>query len=93
MAMLQCMIQRKGERECSFENYYRAARRLSGSAFKLYIYLEGFVISVFNYSRIAAHKELGLNHQTLNGAFAELCEHNYLQKINEGVYNFLSTPV
>ena len=65
---------------------------MSGGAFKLYIYLEGSVISIFNYSRLAAHKELGLNHQTVSSAFEELCAYNYLQKIAEGIYNFSSTP-
>ena len=57
----------------TFENCAQAARKLGGGAFKFYLFLEWSVTTLFNYSRLAVCKEMGLNYRTVNDAFEELC--------------------
>ena len=77
------------------DQHSEVAKILSGAAFKLYIYLEERVEDSFIYQRANFQKEVGLHLTTVNKAFDELLEKNFLEEKNSGNngnYNFFSYP-
>ena len=73
-------------------NRLSAARKLSGSAFKLFSFLDGFELNEPTpYERLETSKALGLGRETLNNAFNELLNTKYLREVNKSLYNFFTT--
>ena len=91
IAMATCVIVKKND--STIEARLAAARLLSGTAFKLYSFLDTFIIDeIIFYERMKVSKTLGISREGLNGAFSELLKNNYLQQINENSYEFFGVP-
>lgn len=75
------------------DEWQRAARELSGSAFKLYLYLcgnkDGYDLAL---SQKAVEDATGLSKNTYHRAVEELESNGYLSCVKGNVYAFSTTP-
>lgn len=74
-----------------FENQiqiFQACRSLTGSGFKLYIYLNTFVNEEDLFSPRACQQDTGLSISSIHRAFKELIDKNYLIKVKERTFEF-----
>lgn len=85
-----CYIE-KSPFNASAEERLAAARKLTGAAFKLFIYFDSFVEPKFIYERVDAGKILNLDRTTLNRAFEDLCNEKYLISKGNKIYDFYVT--
>ena len=86
-AIATCVIVKKND--STIEARLTAARLLSGTAFKLYSFLDTFTIDeIIFYERMKVSKTLGISREGLNSAFSELLKNYYLRQVNENSYNF-----
>ncbi len=91
MPVTTCYIEKTAR--ATPEEIFAAARQLTGAAFKLFIYFDSFTESHFVYERTPTEKILNLNLTTLNRAFKDLCDTNYLVCKNKNFYTFCTNPV
>ncbi len=86
-----CYIE-KSPFNASAEERLAAARRLTGAAFKLFIYFDSFIEPKFIYERAKTEKILATDRNTLNRAFENLCENGYLANQGNKIYIFFTKP-
>ena len=79
--------------QVSNDEWQKAARELSGSAFKLYLYLagnkDGYVLAL---SQKVVEDMIGLSKNTYHQAVKELEAKGYLSCLKGNVYSFSTSP-
>ena len=69
-----------------------AAKLLTGTAFKLYNYLDSLPLGKSTYKRTEATENIGMERAAINNGFKELREKNFLIPEDEFHYKFFCSP-
>lgn len=75
----------KQNKEPTSEDFFAAARVLSGTGYKLYTYM---LFNCENYKPDIVAKVLNISNKSVYLAFKELWEKGFLENVNPSKYNF-----